>query len=186
MINLGDFKAGATVHLKWNSNDGNGASITRSTDGSIRLYKGSSDVQRTSAAGITDTENFDSLTGVHHLSIDLSENTDAGFYAVGNDYQIVLVGAVIDTQTVNACLAQFSIENRAATVARAEPAQGAPAATLSPQEKLGYLFKSWRNRKTQTATTLKIFADDATTVDHKSTVSDDSTTLDVGEIATGP
>lgn len=107
---LGDFPVGATVHLKWPTNGANGASITRSTDGSIRIYKNSSTTERSSSAGITSTEDFDTLTGVHGLAIDLSENTDAGFYAAGNEYQVVLAGATIDGQTVNAVLAHFSIE----------------------------------------------------------------------------
>lgn len=110
MMNLGDFAAGATVELKWNAFSGLGGSITRATNGSIRVYKGHSDTQRSSAAGITDTEDFDSLTGLNHVQIDLSDNTDAGFYAAGSEYQIVLQGAVIDGQTVNAVLAHFSIE----------------------------------------------------------------------------
>jgi hypothetical protein len=65
--------------------------------------------ERTSSNGITDTVNFDGITGVHHCTIDLSDNTDAGFYSAGSDYFVVLVGAVIDGQTVNATLAQFSI-----------------------------------------------------------------------------
>lgn len=73
-----------------------------------------------------------------------------------------------------------------ATDTYAEPGQGNPAATASLSAKINYLYKSWRNKKTQTATTLSIFADDAATVDHKSTVSDDGTTLTEGEIATGP
>lgn len=110
MINLGDFKAGATVDFKWNTNAASGASITRATNGSIRIYKNNSTTERSSANGITDTEDFDSLTGVHHLRIDLSDNTDAGFYAAGNEYDVVLQGAVIDGQTVNVCIAHFSIE----------------------------------------------------------------------------
>jgi hypothetical protein len=73
-----------------------------------------------------------------------------------------------------------------ATDTYAEPGQGAPAATASLSAKINYLYKAWRNKKTQTATTLSIFADDASTVDHKSTVSDDATTATFGEIATGP
>lgn len=69
---------------------------------------------------------------------------------------------------------------------RAEPGQGVPAATSTLASKVDYLFKFLRNRTTQTATTLKVYADDATTVDHKATVSDDSTTFDRGEIASGP
>ena len=68
----------------------------------------------------------------------------------------------------------------------AEPGQGAPAATTTLVGKLGYLYKFLRNRKTQTSTTLSVFADDATTVDQKATISDNGTTYDHGEVATGP
>lgn len=68
----------------------------------------------------------------------------------------------------------------------AEPGQAAPAATATLAAKINYLFKAWRNRHTQDATTYKLFADDATTVDQKAAVSDDATTFDRGEIAAGP
>ena len=68
----------------------------------------------------------------------------------------------------------------------AEPGQEAPAATNTLVKKIGYLFKFLRNKVTQTSTTLSVFADDATTVDQKSTVSDDGTTYTRGEIASGP
>lgn len=68
----------------------------------------------------------------------------------------------------------------------AEPPQGNPAATLDIATKLGYLYKAWRNKTTQTNNTLSLFADDAVTVDQKSAVSDDGTTYTRGEIATGP
>jgi len=72
------------------------------------------------------------------------------------------------------------------TGAQAEPGQGAPAVNASILSKIAYLYKAWRNKKTQTATTLSLFADDAITVDQKATVSDDATTLTTGEIASGP
>jgi hypothetical protein len=112
MIQLGDFAVNAIVDFKWNTNGANGASITRATNGTIRIYKNNSTTERSSSNGITDTEDFDTLTGVHHCRIDLSDNTDAGFYAAGSDYDVVLAGATIDGQTVNAVLAHFSIANR--------------------------------------------------------------------------
>jgi hypothetical protein len=72
-----------------------------------------------------------------------------------------------------------------ATDTYAEPGQGAPATTTSLAAKLNYLYKNWRNKKTQTATEWSLFADDATTVDQKATVSDDATTATKTEIATG-
>lgn len=68
----------------------------------------------------------------------------------------------------------------------AEPGQATPPATASLVAKIGYLYKNWRNRKTQTATTWSLYNDDATTVDQKSTVSDDGTTADKTEVTTGP
>jgi hypothetical protein len=66
-----------------------------------------------------------------------------------------------------------------------EPSQGAPPATASLISKVNYLYKSWRNKKTQTTTTRSIYADNGTTVDHKATDSDDGTTFTKGELGTG-
>lgn len=69
---------------------------------------------------------------------------------------------------------------------RAEPAQGTPAATATPATKIDFLYKAWRNKSDQTATLYNLYNDDAVTVDHKATVSDDGTTFVKGEVATGP
>jgi len=102
---LGDFKAGSTVWFCWDTNDRSGASATRTTDGTIKIYCGWG--VATVTDGVTDTE--DVVTGVHKCEVDLSASGD---YQAGSDYAIVLEGAVIDGQTVNAVLAMFSIENR--------------------------------------------------------------------------
>ncbi len=73
----------------------------------------------------------------------------------------------------------------ALTTARAEPAQGAPAATATPLSKLDFIYKATRNKVTQTASRFVIYADDATTKDHSTVVSDDGTTFTRGEIGTG-
>ena len=113
MIYFGDFDEDATVYLPWNSADSSGASITRATDGSIRIYKNNGTTEKATANGITDSEDFDSVTGVHMLTIDTSVDTgDSGFWEAGNDYHVVLVGATIDGQTVNHAIGTFSIENR--------------------------------------------------------------------------
>lgn len=315
MTYLGDFDTGDIVRGMWNSNDSNGASITRSTNGTISVYKDGGTTQSTT--GVTDTEDFDGLTGVHLAAIDTS--SDGTFYSAGSDFHVVLSGATIDTRTVNAVLFSFSLRNRShllpttagrtldvssggeagidwanvgsptttvglsgttvktatdvetdtsdiqgrlpaalvggridsnvgaissdATAADnaesffdgtgyagtnnvipvvttatnltnaptsgdltatmktsvnteildvltvdtfAQPGQEAPGATVSLAVMLRYLFKSFRNRITQTATTMSLYADDGTTVDQKSTVSDDGTTYVRGEIGSGP
>lgn len=103
---LGDFKEDSTLYFCWNTNDKSGGSITRATNGTIKIYKDDNTTEST--AGITDTEDFDSVAGVHNCKIVLTDD----FYAKGHDYSVVLVGAVIDSETVNAVLARFSIENR--------------------------------------------------------------------------
>lgn len=72
------------------------------------------------------------------------------------------------------------------TAAQAEPGQAAPAANASVVTKIAYVYKAWRNKATQTATTYSLFNDDAATVDQKATVSDDATTFTRGEVSTGP
>ena len=68
----------------------------------------------------------------------------------------------------------------------AEPGQGAPPSTTTLVQKIGYLFKNWRNKKTQDATTWELLGDDAVTVDQKATVSDNGTDFVKSEIASGP
>lgn len=65
------------------------------------------------------------------------------------------------------------------------PGQGAPPATAKIAQAIMYLYKQFRNKKTQTNSEYKLFADNGTTVDQKSTVSDDGTTTTVGEMDTG-
>lgn len=117
---LGDYAEDATLHHIWDSFAAAGASITRAVNGTISVYKDNGVAQST--AGITDTEDFDSLTGIHALTIDLSADA---FYATGSNYSIVLSAATIDGQTVNAVLAHFSIQNRYNDVNVASIASGA-------------------------------------------------------------
>ena len=73
-----------------------------------------------------------------------------------------------------------------ATDTYAEPGQGAPPATTTIVNKVGYLYKAFRNKKTQTSSQYSLYADDTTTIDQKSTVADDGTTTTIGEVASGP
>lgn len=101
----GNVQVGATVTIPWATNDSNGASVTRATDGTISVYKDANATQVTT--GVTDTEDFDSLTGVHWVTIDTSADSD--FYSLGSMFHVVLSGATIDGQTVNHPIASFAI-----------------------------------------------------------------------------
>ena len=104
---LGDFAEDDTVTLLFNTVDSNGAAIAPAVDGTISVYK-ENDVTQ-SVAGVTYTSSFDGVTGVNLVLVDTSADA---FYAANFDYEIVLTGATIDGETVNAVLGQFSIGNR--------------------------------------------------------------------------
>src|SRR3990170_8901371 len=94
---------------------GTGASITLTglALADILLYKGTSMTQRSSTAGIvlldTDGIDVDAVTGIHGFSIDTSDNTDAGFYAAGSFYTVVVAAVTIDAQTVNFVAGTFRL-----------------------------------------------------------------------------
>lgn len=102
---LGEYAPGQTVRFAWNTNAVAGESITRSTNGTIYVYKdGATGTEVTT--GVTDTEDFDSVTGVHYCEIATSD----AFYATGSHYLVVLKSATIDGKSISAALAGFRIK----------------------------------------------------------------------------
>lgn len=112
MSYIGDFRIGKVVRKMWSSNAIAGESITRATNGTVSVYKDGGTTQSTT--GVTDTEDFDSLTGVHLVAVDTS--SDGTFYSSGSDFEVVLSAATIDGKTINAALFSFSLENRSALI----------------------------------------------------------------------
>ena len=113
---LGTVPAGSTLYIPFSTYAGStGASATCTglavTD--IEIYKNGSTTQRASDAGYalldTDGIDFDSITGLHGFSIDLSDNTDSGFYAAGSWYWVVVSAITVDSQTVTFLAAIFRI-----------------------------------------------------------------------------
>lgn len=102
-------------HLFDSFDGGTGASITMTglaaTD--IEVYKDGSVTQRASDNGYvlldTDGIDFDGITGIHGFSIDLNDNSDSGFYAVGPWYHVVISAITIDGQTINFVAYTFRI-----------------------------------------------------------------------------
>jgi hypothetical protein len=105
---VGDFRTGKTVRKMFNSNAVAGESITLATNGTVSAYKDGGTTQSTT--GVTLTEDFDGLTGVHLVAVDTS--ADGSFYSAGSDFEVVLSGATIDGKAINATLFSFSLENR--------------------------------------------------------------------------
>jgi hypothetical protein len=97
----------------------------------VVIFKDGSAVEKTSANGLTMTSPFNAYTGVHHLSIDTSNDTgDSGFWAAGSNYEVMLStektvgGTAVRTEIFN-----FSIQNRQG--AKGIVAGAAEAGTLS-------------------------------------------------------
>jgi hypothetical protein len=101
---VGDYQIDDTVRIMWNTFGGDGESITRGTNGTVSWYEDGSTTQSTS--GVTDSEDFDSLTGVHLVSI---AATAANGFEDGKTYHVVVSGAAVDGQTINAEIGMFTI-----------------------------------------------------------------------------
>lgn len=120
--NLGHYNTSGTfttVSIPFGTFDSAGANVAPNSAfeaADIRIYRKAhngaiSATQRSSSNGVTMTSPFDSLTGFHVVDIDLTDNTDSGFYADGYEYYVVLSpDETIDTQTVTGItLGKFTI-----------------------------------------------------------------------------
>ena len=111
----GSVPINSTLYIPFHTFNSSGASVTLTglavTD--IEIYKNGSVTQRSSDAGYTllDTDgiDFDGITGIHGFSIDLSDNTDSGFFSRGGQYWVVVSAVTVDAQTVNFITATFRI-----------------------------------------------------------------------------
>lgn len=65
-------------------------------------------------------------------------------------------------------------------------AQQLPPSTPTFEEAIMYLYQFLRNKRTQTSSEIKLFAENGTTVIAKATISDDATTFTKAEFVTGP
>lgn len=115
MLNLGTVKPGSTIIIPFATYGASGESLTMSglATSDIKVYKGTSMTERASTSGFTllDTDgiDIDSVTGLHGLSIDLSDDTTAGFWQAGSDYFVVIDSITVNTQTVRFIAARFRI-----------------------------------------------------------------------------
>jgi hypothetical protein len=107
----GDFSAGKTIRMAFNTNDAAGAPITLAGTPVCRVYKDSGTTQHSTT--YTPTVDFDAVTGLHEVVIDTS--ADGTFYSAGSDFRVVLqAGTVGGTSVVGALVGSFSLANRSA------------------------------------------------------------------------
>jgi len=117
MLDLGTVRPGTTLYIPFQTFDSNDPSASVTLTGlattDIEVYKNGSVTQRASDAGYalldTDGIDFDSTTGIHGFSIDLADNTTAGFYSSGAQYWVVVASVTVDAATVNFIAATFRI-----------------------------------------------------------------------------
>lgn len=109
MAYIGDFAEDyATLNTKFTTRTVAGVPSTFGGTPAISVYKANGATQST--AGITLSADFDSVTGLNNVLIDLSADA---FYAIANDYQIVITtGTVNSVSVVGEVVGEFSIENR--------------------------------------------------------------------------
>lgn len=117
MIDLGTVRPGSTIYIPFATYDSNDPSASVTLTGlltsDIEVYKDGSVTQRASDSGYalldTDGIDFDGITGIHGFSIDLADNTTAGFWAAGSQYWVVVSSVTVDAATINFIAATFRI-----------------------------------------------------------------------------
>ena len=117
MLNLGAIEVGKKIYIPFATYGTDRESITATglATSDIKIYKDGAIAQRTGVSGVAlldDGMDFDTITGIHAFSIDLSDNDDAGFYAAGSEYWVVVDSIIVNTQTVSFIAAVFNIQNR--------------------------------------------------------------------------
>jgi len=176
-------------HFRRATHDATGQVVAADSTPTYSVFEEATDTEILEDVSMTATSGE---TGVYRGAVTLSA---ANGFEVGKWYSLLMT-AVVDGITAIETILEFRIAP-AETVAgvplvtlnneaRGEPAQGAPGVSIGPLTKLDYLYKAWRNRKTNDGTETKFFADDGTTVDHKQTTAESSGTVSKGEIVSGP
>jgi hypothetical protein len=177
-----NYKVGSVIRHRFNTRKFDNTPVTFAGSPAISIYKNS---VTESTAGVTLIVDYDSRTGLHYLTIDTS--TDPTFYVSGEDYDAIVTSGTVDSvSVVGEKVYTFCLENRFINSALSEIGQGNPSANASLVDMIRYLYKAWRNKKTQTSTQYSLYADNGSTIDQKATVSDDGTTTTVEEIQSGP
>lgn len=114
---LGIIEPGTTLYIPFHTFDSNDPSASVTLTGlattDIECYKDGSVTQRASDSGYalldTDGIDFDATTGIHGISINLADNTTAGFWSAGSQYWVVIASVTVDAATVNFILCTFRI-----------------------------------------------------------------------------
>ncbi|KKL98197.1 hypothetical protein LCGC14_1826870, partial [marine sediment metagenome] len=103
----GDYPTGFAPPLvfffsAFDSNDPSASvTVTGLAVGDIKIFKDGGLTERASTAGFAVDTDVDGIVGVHFVSVDIDNNDDAGFFAAGSEYDVVVSSITIDAATVN-------------------------------------------------------------------------------------
>ncbi|MCK9520859.1 MAG: carboxypeptidase-like regulatory domain-containing protein [Dehalococcoidia bacterium] len=90
------YQAGETVYWQFNTRDGDGAPITFAGSPAVAVRKDNGTT--TDTDGVTLTVDSGSVTGLHTLSIDTSQ--DETFYATGHEFFVIVTSGTVDSTSV--------------------------------------------------------------------------------------
>jgi hypothetical protein len=113
---LGDYTEDYTaVVCMFTTHASTGAPVAPSTAfeaADVRIYKNGNAAEKTTTNGVTMTSPFDSITGLHCVTIDTSNDTgDGGFWIAGAVYTLVLSpDETVDSVAVAKVIGQFGIQ----------------------------------------------------------------------------
>jgi hypothetical protein len=146
--------AGDTIYLKFTSRDAN-VPATLSGSPVISIYKDASTTQSTT--GVTLTVDFDSVTGLNHISVDTSQ--DGTFYA--NDhtfYAVITTGTVGGTSVVGEVVGKFVLATPIVTAGSTLAVDGSGRVDVgkilgtASQGAAGYVGVDWSKLTNKTST----------------------------------
>jgi len=116
MLNLGNVQSGSTTPLYFpfvtSNKTGSAASFSDALEtNDFRIYKDGGITERASQNGYVITSAFDGLAGAYMFSVDISDNTTAGFYQSGSQFHILLSPdtETVDGETVRQWIGTFTI-----------------------------------------------------------------------------
>lgn len=119
MLDLGTVRPGSTIRIPFSTFDKDDSSqitMTNFAAADILVYKDGSTTERASTAGFTATTDFDGKTGKQLITIDLADNTTAGFWAAGSEYLVAIDQVTVDGIVTGGWVARFCIGYQGATL----------------------------------------------------------------------
>ncbi len=179
MRHLGNYEANAVIDFKFTTTDG--VQPATLSGGVLSVYKADNTTANT--ASIALTANFDSITGLNHVQIDLSN----AFYDTDENYDVVITtGSVGGESVIGYAIASFTVEK--GVVNAKLTADGLDNIPITPPTGVATTFREmmiqvwWRmfKRVTLVSGFVTMFRADNSTVMTSQQVSDNGTTQTQG------